>query len=132
MTLLWIVVVVLAALFALGALVCLVVMFSFKPPTGQTLQERYPAAPGAFVTSYSSIDLPEEAFVKEPRRYPPTVTLTRTTHLLVVEAEATPLVARIWEGTTASGIRFHAYVAQVKVVDQADAAAFERELTERG
>lgn len=33
-------------------------------PRGRTLQERYPAAPGAFVTSYSSVDLPEEAFVK--------------------------------------------------------------------
>lgn len=39
------------------------------PPTGRTLQERYPPGPGAFVTHYSSIDLPEEAFVAQPRHY---------------------------------------------------------------
>lgn len=33
------------------------------PVPGQTLQERYPAAEGAFTTSYSSVDLPEEAFI---------------------------------------------------------------------
>ena len=38
-------------------------------PEQKTLQERYPASPGAFVTSYSSVDLPEEAFVKQPRNY---------------------------------------------------------------
>jgi len=41
----------------------------FTPaPQGRTLQERYPARPGAFVTSYSSIDLTEDWFVKEGRR----------------------------------------------------------------
>lgn len=43
----------------------------FRPPQGQTLQERYPAAPGAFTTSYSSVDLPEEAFVTAPRSLHP-------------------------------------------------------------
>jgi hypothetical protein len=38
-------------------------------PKGSTLRQRYPPAPGAFVTHYSSIDLPDEAFVKHPRRY---------------------------------------------------------------
>jgi hypothetical protein len=42
----------------------------FPPPTGRTLQERYPAAPGAYVTSYSSIDLPEEAFAAPRSIYP--------------------------------------------------------------
>lgn len=41
-----------------------------KPWKDKTLQERYPASPDAFVTSYSSVDLPEDAFVKEGR--PPT------------------------------------------------------------
>lgn len=36
-------------------------------PTGRTLQERYPARPGAFTTHYSSVELTEEAFVKKPR-----------------------------------------------------------------
>jgi hypothetical protein len=39
------------------------------PPKGRTLQERYPAAPGAFVTSYSSIELGDKWFVPRPRRF---------------------------------------------------------------
>jgi hypothetical protein len=33
-------------------------------PPGRTLRERYPPAPGAYVTWYSSIELTEEWFVK--------------------------------------------------------------------
>ena len=36
--------------------------------TADTLQQRYPASPDAFVTSYSSVDLPDEAFVTDARR----------------------------------------------------------------
>lgn len=36
----------------------------FRPPVGRTLQERYPAAPGVPTFSYSSVHLPEEAFVQ--------------------------------------------------------------------
>jgi len=35
--------------------------------TQQTLQSRYPAAPQAFVTNYSSVELPAEAFAGRPR-----------------------------------------------------------------
>jgi glycosyltransferase involved in cell wall biosynthesis len=35
--------------------------------TEYALQERYPSSPGAFVTSYSSVDLPAEAFTAGPR-----------------------------------------------------------------
>ena len=35
--------------------------------TGSVLQQRYPPAPGAFTTHYSSVELPDEAFVAEPR-----------------------------------------------------------------
>ncbi len=35
--------------------------------TRSTLQRRYPPAPGAFSTHYSSIDLPTSAFVESPR-----------------------------------------------------------------
>jgi hypothetical protein len=38
-----------------------------RAPRGRTLQERYPAAPGAFVTSYSSITLTDEHFVPRAR-----------------------------------------------------------------
>ena len=41
----------------------------FTPPQGQTLQERYPAAPGVPTFSYANVDLPDEAFVSEPRPY---------------------------------------------------------------
>ncbi len=37
--------------------------------TEHTLQRRYPPAPDAFSTHYSSIELPEEAFVPTPRQY---------------------------------------------------------------
>jgi glycosyltransferase involved in cell wall biosynthesis len=36
--------------------------------TERVLQSRYPAAPNAFVTHYSSVDLPSTAFVKTPRK----------------------------------------------------------------
>jgi hypothetical protein len=36
-------------------------------PRGRTLQERYPPAPGAFVTSYSSVELTENWFLPAPR-----------------------------------------------------------------
>jgi glycosyltransferase involved in cell wall biosynthesis len=35
--------------------------------TEYALQQRYPSGPGAFVTHYSSVDLPEEAFSAQPR-----------------------------------------------------------------
>lgn len=38
--------------------------------TEQALQKRYPAAPGAFTTHYSSIELRPEAFVATPRAWP--------------------------------------------------------------
>jgi len=37
--------------------------------TEHYLQKRYPPNPGAFATHYSSADLPDEAFVSEPRRH---------------------------------------------------------------
>ena len=37
--------------------------------TAGSLQRRYPAAPASFVTRYSSIDLPEGAFVSEARQF---------------------------------------------------------------
>jgi glycosyltransferase involved in cell wall biosynthesis len=35
--------------------------------TGSTLQRRYPRRPGAPTASYSSVDLPDDAFVRRPR-----------------------------------------------------------------
>ncbi len=49
--------------------------------TSSTLQDRYPAPNAALVTAYSSIDLPEEAFVHEPRRFDP---IDRPTRIILV------------------------------------------------
>lgn len=38
-------------------------------PEQKSLIERYPPNAKAFVTHYSSVELPDEAFVKQPRKY---------------------------------------------------------------
>lgn len=37
--------------------------------TSRLLQERYPCSPGVFSNAASNVELPEEAFVEEPKRY---------------------------------------------------------------
>ena len=39
--------------------------------TQGALQQRYPAAPGAFTTNYSSVDMPPECYVDRPRTFSP-------------------------------------------------------------
>src|SRR5262249_48061010 len=39
--------------------------------TREALQRRYPPRPGAYVSSFSEVELPEEAFAAEPRAAPP-------------------------------------------------------------
>lgn len=41
--------------------------------TQQALQQRYPPRPGAWVTHYSSVELPPSAFVAAPRTFQPSV-----------------------------------------------------------
>lgn len=43
----------------------------FTPPRGETLQERYPAAPGVPTFTYSSVHLPDDAFAPGPRSMHP-------------------------------------------------------------
>jgi glycosyltransferase involved in cell wall biosynthesis len=50
--------------------------------TEHTLQRRYPPAPGAFSTHYSSVELPDAAFVSVPR--PPHLGAARTFTLIIV------------------------------------------------
>lgn len=45
----------------------LVDLIWYTPPQGQTLQERYPAAPGVPTFTYANVDLPNEAYVQAPR-----------------------------------------------------------------
>ncbi len=58
------------------------------------------------------------------------VTLESTDKIveLVINGQAVP--ARIWEGSTASGIPCHAYVTRIAVAPELDASQFERELRE--
>jgi hypothetical protein len=46
----------------------------------------------------------------------------------IVQLNGVP--ARIWEGTTQRGIRFHAYVTRVAVHETLDVSEFEAELRE--
>ncbi len=54
------------------------------------------------------------------------VTLESTTKLVNVNG----VPARVWEGTTESGIPIHAYITRVAVGIDDDQAQFERELQE--
>ncbi len=52
--------------------------------TEHTLQRRYPASINAFRTHYSSIDLPDDAFVEQPRDYLPNLSASRPFQLVTV------------------------------------------------
>lgn len=41
-----------------------------------------------------------------------------------------PFVSRVWEGVTANGVQFVAYIPVLQVARQADNAEFERDLVE--
>lgn len=57
------------------------------------------------------------------------VTLESTDKIVVLHAGADGDVpARIWEGTTDSGIRCHAFITRIAVHQDLDASQFEREL----
>lgn len=59
------------------------------------------------------------------------VTLHSTDKIVTLHAGADGDVpARIWEGTTDSGIRVHAFITRIAVHKNAHAAQFERELQE--
>jgi len=58
------------------------------------------------------------------------VTLHSTPKIVLLVVEGREVPARIWEGTTASGIPCHAYVTRIAVADNLDASEFERELVE--
>jgi hypothetical protein len=56
------------------------------------------------------------------------VTLHSTTKIVVVVVQDQAVPARVWEGTTASGIPVHAYVTRIACDRDADTTEFEREL----
>lgn len=54
------------------------------------------------------------------------VTLESTTQIVEVNG----LPARVWEGTTAAGVKIHALITRVAIHKGEDATEFERELQE--
>lgn len=58
------------------------------------------------------------------------VTLRSTTKLVELETPSGRVPARVWEGTTDSGIPVHALITRIAVHGDEDVAQFERELQE--
>jgi len=59
-----------------------------------------------------------------------TVTLTSTDKTVELKTPTGIVPARIWEGTTESGIRCHAFITRIAVHRDLDASQFEAELHE--
>ncbi len=59
------------------------------------------------------------------------VTLESTTKIVRLVVDGREVPARVWEGTTSSGIPCHAYITRIAVAPDQDAAEFERELVEQ-
>ena len=59
-----------------------------------------------------------------------TVTLTSTDKIVELETASGRVPARIWEGTTANGVRCHAFITRIAVNRNDDAAEFSRDLQE--
>ncbi len=59
------------------------------------------------------------------------VTLENTDKIVELTLNGQTLPARIWEGTTAGGIRCHAFITRIAVHEDDNAAEFERDLAEQ-
>jgi hypothetical protein len=59
------------------------------------------------------------------------VELESTTKIVRLVVDGREVPARVWEGTTSSGIPCHAYITRIAVAPDQDAAEFERELLEQ-
>lgn len=56
------------------------------------------------------------------------VTLESTTKVVWLDDEGSQMLARIWEGTTANGVKVHAYITRIAVAVEDDRAEFEADL----
>lgn len=59
------------------------------------------------------------------------VTLESTSKVIELKTPSGVVPARLWEGTTASGIKCHAFITRIAVHQNDDAAEFEKELQEQ-
>ncbi len=58
------------------------------------------------------------------------VQLESTTKIVELIVDGHPIKARVWEGTTAAGIRCHAFITRIAVKTDDDRTEFERDLKE--
>jgi len=59
------------------------------------------------------------------------VTLHNTDKIVDLKTDSGAVPARVWEGTTDSGIKVHAFITRIAVHKNDDAGQFERELQEQ-
>jgi hypothetical protein len=59
-----------------------------------------------------------------------TVTLHSTDKIVELKTPTGVVPARLWEGTTASGIACHAFITRIAVANDLNAEEFERDLQE--
>jgi hypothetical protein len=58
------------------------------------------------------------------------ITLEKTSKLVELQTSTGIVPARIWEGTTESGVPIHAFITRIGVARHEDLTQFERELQE--
>jgi hypothetical protein len=58
------------------------------------------------------------------------LTIENTTKIVQLETPQGSVPARIWEGTTETGIPVHCYITRVSVASDQDTSQFDRELSE--
>lgn len=59
------------------------------------------------------------------------VTLESTTKVVTLVTEAGSVPARLWEGTTESGIPCHAFITRIAARSDSDLSEFQRELQQQ-
>jgi hypothetical protein len=59
------------------------------------------------------------------------ITLTSTSQIVTLETTSGEVPARVWEGTTESGIPIHAFITRIAVHNDQDTSQFARELEEQ-
>ncbi len=58
------------------------------------------------------------------------ITIESTNRILQIKTDSGDVPARLWEGTTASGVKVECLITRIAARDNQDLSQFERELTE--
>jgi hypothetical protein len=100
-----------------------------QPPAARVGEEvRHLQQVSLAVRRAGPIGMPRLSSEAEPAM---TVTLHATTKIVELQTADGRVPARIWEGTTESGIPVHAFITRVAVDRAEDTREFERELFEQ-